>query len=155
MRARRLSASAVQVWDLRMQQVRLELRGHGDCVTGMALHPNGSFLLTNSMDNTLRVWDVRPFAPANRCAHVVSGHQHTVEKHLLKCAWSGDGNRITAGSGDRMVCVWDVRGSKMEYRLPGHTGSVNEAVFHPAQPIVASASSDGTLYLGELAPYSA
>lgn len=141
-----------QVWDLRMEKVSFELRGHGDSVTGMALHPNGKSLLTNSMDNTLRVWDVRPYAPANRCTHILSGHQHTFEKHLLKCAWSGDGERVTAGSGDRMVCVWDVHDKKLVYKLPGHSGSVNEAVFHPSQPIVASASSDGTVYLGEIAP---
>ena len=142
----------MQVWDLRMESVRLELRGHGDSVTGMALNSEGTHLLTNSMDNTLRIWDVRPFAPANRCTHALSGHQHTFEKHLLKCGWSGDGRRVTAGSGDRMVCVWDVHSQKLVYRLPGHTGSVNEAVFHPSQPIVASASSDQTVYLGEIAP---
>ena len=142
----------LQVWDLRMEAVRLELRGHGDSVTGMALNRDGTFLLTNSMDNTLRVWDVRPFAPAQRCTKVLSGHQHTVEKHLLKCGWSADGRRVTAGSGDRMACVWDVHAQALEYRLPGHTGSVNECTFHPTQPIVASASSDKTLFLGEIAP---
>lgn len=51
-----------------------------------------------------------------------------------------------------MVCIWDVKGEKLLYRLPGHSGSVNEAVFHPEQPIIASASSDSTVYMGEIAP---
>lgn len=34
---------------------------------GMSLSPDGHFLLTNAMDNTLRVWDVRPYSPADRC----------------------------------------------------------------------------------------
>jgi WD40 repeat protein len=33
---------------------------------GMSLSPDGSFLLTNAMDNTLRAWDVRPYAPPDR-----------------------------------------------------------------------------------------
>ena len=33
---------------------------------GMSLSPDGAFLLTNAMDNTLRAWDVRPYAPADR-----------------------------------------------------------------------------------------
>ena len=37
------------------------------------------------------------------------------------------------------------------YKLPGHSGSVNECVFHPKEPIIGSASSDKTVYLGELA----
>jgi Prp8 binding protein len=32
----------------------------------MSLSPDGSFLLTNAMDNTLRAWDVRPYAPPDR-----------------------------------------------------------------------------------------
>jgi Prp8 binding protein len=38
----------------------------------------------------------------------------------------------------------------MLYKLPGHNGSVNDVQFHPNEPIVGSASSDRTLFLGEL-----
>ena len=37
------------------------MRGHTDTITSMALSNCGSFVLTNSMDNTLRTWDIRPF----------------------------------------------------------------------------------------------
>lgn len=60
----------VKVWDLRKEAVVLTLEGHSDIVTGMSVSPDGSHLLTNSMDNTLRVWDVRPYAPENRCTKV-------------------------------------------------------------------------------------
>ena len=33
-----------------------------DSVTGLALSPDGGLLLSNSMDSSLRCWDVRPFA---------------------------------------------------------------------------------------------
>lgn len=56
------------------------MRGHTDSVTGMALSSDGSYLLTNSMDNNLRIWDVRPFAPQERCVKILSGHQHNFEK---------------------------------------------------------------------------
>lgn len=48
------------------------------------------------------------------------------------------------------VYIWDAATCKMQYKLPGHAGSVNECVFHPVEPIIASASSDKTLFLGEL-----
>lgn len=41
-------------------------------VAAAGVSPDGSHLLTNSMDNTLRVWDVRPYAAANRCTKVWS-----------------------------------------------------------------------------------
>jgi Prp8 binding protein len=39
----------------------------------------------------------------------------------------------------------------VQYALPGHKGGVNEVVFHPKEPIIASASNDRTIFLGELA----
>ena len=59
--------------------------------------------------------------------------------------------QVTAGSADRMVYIWDATSRRMLYKLPGHTGSVNEAVFHPTEPIIGSAGSDKQIYLGELA----
>lgn len=48
-----------------------------------------------AQDNTLRAWDLRPYAPANRCVKVFTGHQHSFEKNPLKCAWSPDGTKVT------------------------------------------------------------
>lgn len=58
--------------------------------------------------------------------------------------------QVTAGSGDKMVYVWDVASRHLLYKLPGHTGSVNETAFHPNEPIIGSAASDKNIYLGEL-----
>lgn len=60
----------VSVWELRKGAVSFKLAGHSNTLTGLKVSPDGHHLLTNSMDNTLRVWDLRPFAPANRCARV-------------------------------------------------------------------------------------
>ena len=63
-----------QVWDLRKdEEPTLVLKGHSDTVTGMRVSPDGSHLLTNAMDGTLRMWDMRPFAPQNRCVKVFNG----------------------------------------------------------------------------------
>jgi WD40 repeat protein len=59
--------------------------------------------------------------------------------------------QVTCGSADRMVYVWDTASRRMLYKLPGHSGSVNEAVFHPSEPILGSGSSDRQIFLGELA----
>lgn len=59
--------------------------------------------------------------------------------------------QVTGGSADRMVYVWEVSSRRLMYKLPGHNGSVNEAAFHPQEPIIASAGSDKQIYLGELA----
>lgn len=140
----------VKVWDLRKGEVIMTLKGHQDTITGMELSPDGSYLLTNAMDCKLCVWDMRPYAPQNRCVKILEGHQHNFEKNLLKCSWSPEGSKVTAGSSDRMVYIWDTTSRRILYKLPGHTGSVNECVFHPSEPIVGSCSSDKQIYLGEI-----
>ncbi|KAI3733299.1 hypothetical protein L6452_12741 [Arctium lappa] len=74
----------------------MTLQGHQTMITmitGMQLSPDGSYLLTNGMDCMLRIWDMRPYAPHNRCVKIMEGHQHNVEQNLLKCGWSPDGAR--------------------------------------------------------------
>ncbi|KAJ4723763.1 WD40 repeat [Melia azedarach] len=115
----------VKVWDLRKGEVTMTLQGHQDMITGMSLSPDGSYLLTNGMDCKLCIWDMRPYAPQNRCVKILEGHQHNFEKNLLKCGWSPDGSKVTAGSSDRMVYIWDTTSRRILYKLPGHTGSVN------------------------------
>mmetsp|Transcript_2312 Transcript_2312/g.7727 ORF Transcript_2312/g.7727 Transcript_2312/m.7727 type:complete len:133 (-) Transcript_2312:163-561(-) len=119
---------------------------------GIALSPDGQRLLSNAMDNTLRCWDVRPFCEGDRCEKLFLGAQHNYEKGLLKCAWSADGARVACGSADHFVYVWDAATKRIKYKLPGHTGSINEVAFHPTQPIIASCANDKHVYLGEIRP---
>jgi len=140
----------LKLWDLRKNDVLMAMRGHSDTVTGLSLSPDGSHVLSNSMDCTAKIWDIRPFGPPNRCVKSFMGHQHNFEKNLLRCAWSPGSDRISAGSSDRFVYVWEVASSRIVYKLPGHQGSVNETDFHPNEPILLSVGSDKRIYLGEI-----
>lgn len=54
---------------------------------------------------------------------------------LLRCSWSPDGRRVSAGSSDRHAYIWDTTTRHILYKLPGHNGSVNTVEFHPKEPI--------------------
>lgn len=147
--------NVLKVYDLRKNKLLYSMPGHFDTITGLALSPDGNFVLSNSMDNSRKfncrstvqinykllvyflvcIWDIRPFVQTNRNLKTLTGHQHNFEKNLLRCSWSPDGRRVTAGSADRFVNIWDVYNKRIIYKLPGHTGSVNEVVFHPKEPI--------------------
>lgn len=98
------------------------------------------------------MWDIRPFVKGDRCVKMFFGIQHGIDRNLLRCSWSPDGTKISAGSSDSPthVYIWDVFSRRILYKLPGHKSTVNEVVFHPSEPIIASASSDKTIYLGEI-----
>lgn len=140
----------LKVWDVRKNGVLYEMKGHTDSPTGLSLSQDGSYVASNSMDSTVRVWDIRPFAAKERCVKVLQGHTHNFEKNLLRVAWSPDGSYISAGSADKYLYIWDNDSGKIVYKLPGHLGSVNDVAFHPNEPIIASASSDKKVFLGEL-----
>jgi WD40 repeat protein len=47
------------VWDLRSDALLQHYRAHTGGVTGAAFHPSGNFLLTSSLDTTLKVGRAR------------------------------------------------------------------------------------------------
>ena len=114
------------------------------------MSPDGSKLLSNSMDNSLRTWDINP-VPRNESRQLDSFYiHHDFENLLLRSSWSPDGSKISGGSSDKFVYIYSTVTKELLFRLPGHTGSVNEVSFHPKEPIIASCSSDKSIYLGEL-----
>jgi len=143
----------VLIYDMRNRDADPDLlTGHTDSVTGIDVSKDGNFLVSNAMDNTLRIWDVRPFVGnRNRCLRILKGATHNFEKNLLRVRWSERDEMCAAGSADQNVNIWDMRQLQLAYRLPGHTGSVNEVCFHPKEPIIASAASDRLIFMGELA----
>lgn len=137
--------------NLRKREIEYTLVGHMDTVTGLSLSPDGAKLLSNAMDNTVRMWDIQPYSTnVTREEKVFLGATHNVERNLLRCGWSQDMSLVTAGSADRTTNIWEVETGILKHRLGGHTGSVNETAIHPSGTIIASASSDKTSWLGEI-----
>jgi Prp8 binding protein len=50
--------NSIHALNLKTQQVEYSLYGHKDTVTGLRLSHNGKFLLSNSVDHTLKIWNV-------------------------------------------------------------------------------------------------
>lgn len=121
----------IKVWDLRKQAVTYTLIGHADTVTSLQLSPDNQTLLSNAHDSTVRTWDVRPFAPADRSIMTYDGAPTGHERNLLKASWDSKGEKIAAGSGDQSVAIWEARTGKLLNKLPGHRGAVNDVRFHP------------------------
>jgi Prp8 binding protein len=142
--------NTIKIYNLKKRQIENILIGHTDTVTGMALSNDGNYLLSNSMDNSIKCWDIRPFVQGSRCIKEFTGHSHNFEKNLLKVCWSPNDNLISAGSADRYVYIWNFETCNIERKLGGHNGSVNETSFNKLSKIIASCSSDHTSIIGEI-----
>lgn len=138
-------APTSQLYDLHRKEIIYSLTSHTDTISCLRLSPSGSHLLSFSLDSTLKVWDVRPFAIASsdvgddkeeRLQGSYTGAVAGTDSVLIKGGWSRDGKRIVCGSGDRTCVIWDVELSgKILYKLPGHRGTCTAAALHPREPI--------------------
>ena len=128
-----------------------------DSVTGVSLSNDGDSLLSLSMNGTAHLWDIRPFCETGeRCVYSYSRITNNHDWRLLRIRWSPDDLCFAVGTCDQSVSVHKVRPGiddmdSLICSMSGHTGSVNEVVFHPKERYsVLSASSDRRLIYGPL-----
>jgi WD40 repeat protein len=108
--------NTVKAINRRKNTIDFACLGHTDTVTGISLSHDGKRLVSNAMDGTLKVWDVRPFVLNNddglRCQYTLYGATHNFERNLLRACFNQDSTLVTGGSADRMVNVWDINGKR-------------------------------------------
>ncbi len=134
----------IHIYDLTRKAIALSLRGHMDTVTSISLSPSGSHLLSTAFDDTIRIWDVRPFAPEPNPADPNASASNPrlyrtlrgttfggFENLLVKGGWSADGEKVVAGGADRTCTIWDVESSTILYKLPGIRERVRRQCFTP------------------------
>jgi len=100
--------------------------------------------MSPSLSSQTLIHDIRPFSPSpTRIHRTFAGPQAGYENALLRGAWSRSdgGARIGVGGVDKAVTVWDVESGKIQYKLPGHRGTVTCVDFHPKEPISESCFS--------------
>lgn len=105
-----------------------------------------------SVDNCLKIWDVRDTASAQRsqCAQLWCDHTNRV--HAVGAALSPCGRFVACGSEDRQVYLYDLRkasgsgGTGLALaKMSGHSDAVLAVAFSPVHPQLATAGADGRL----------
>jgi WD40 repeat protein len=101
----------------------------------VAFSPDGSRILTGSIDNTARLWDLQGHEIA-----IFKGHPGPV----YSAVFSPDGSHILTASADKTARLWDLQGREIA-SFKGHTEAVTNATFSPDGTRVVAASFDGTV----------
>ena len=118
-----------------------KFKGHKGCVWDVVLSQDGEMLASASVDGTIRVWNGR------------TGHDwmqlRSRTLHFSNMAFSSrTGETLAVGKWDGTIQLYSTFLKLKGYSwapFKGHTGPVTSVAFNPKLPILASASTDGTL----------
>ena len=115
---------------------------HDGRIPEISWHPNGNFIVSASIDQTLRIWDL---AQAESVA-VLAEHSDEV----IHVSWSPSGAYIASGSADRTTLIWDANSLEPKYRLRGHSDTINSVEWFHDESHLVTASMDGTVRVWKL-----
>ncbi len=111
---------------------------HTNSVLEVNFSPDGQFLASASMDNTIKVWQVKDGKLMKTFPD---------KSWISSLSFSPNGQLIAAACADKTVKIWSLTSSKPVKTLTGHTNTVMDLSFNKAGSLLASVSKDGTVKL--------
>lgn len=122
--------------------VSRSLRGHFKAVTSVAWSPDGRFLVSGSLDATVRIWD----AASGKTVRYLDGGARRCPAYCtgVYAAWSPDGRFIADSWGKKTTRIWDAANGKIVRRFKGGSTWIGRALWSPDGQFLAN-SSDNTV----------
>ncbi|MBF0318928.1 MAG: protein kinase [Nitrospirae bacterium] len=117
-------------------------KGHEAAVTSVCIDDDNRFILSGSMDKTLRLWEIESGSPGA----VFKGHYDGVKSVCL----SADGKYALSGGLDKTVRLWEVPKGRLLKTLKGHESRVNTVSMTSDGKLAVSGSDDKTVRVWDL-----
>jgi WD40 repeat protein len=138
-----------RIWDLsELESGSISLPtlfAHPRNLGGVSFHPDGLLFATAGWDGIVRLWDIE-----NNTLPLIEHPDH--DDRVNAVTFSNDGRFLASGGSDGFINVWNMENldELPVATIDAHKAGVEGLVFHPFQPILASASPDQTVGLWEV-----
>ncbi|MBD2118561.1 MULTISPECIES: serine/threonine-protein kinase [Microcystis] len=120
------------------------LTGHSDEVFSVAYSPDGRYLASGSIDQTIKIWEVA----TGKELRTLTGHSGGV----FLVVYSPDGRYLASGSSDKTIKIWEVATGKELHTLTVYSDLYGaDVVYSPDGRYLASRSDDKTIKIWEVA----
>jgi WD40 repeat protein len=113
------------------------MAGHTAEVLSLDFSPDGNLIASGSIDNTMRIWDVREA----RLLRTMHGHPFPI----LTLMFSPNGSFLITGSTDSIGRVWRVSNGNLIGKLEGHAGWLNSLDISSDGAFIATCADDYTV----------
>ena len=119
----------IRIWNWQSRTCVTTLTGHTHYVMCAQFHPKEDLVVSASLDNTIRIWDV-----------------FNVRKKSAASRGSSGGGFHSPRSPAQIELFSSSEGH-VKFVLEGHDRGVNWVMFHPTKPLIVSGSDDRTIKL--------
>jgi serine/threonine protein kinase len=134
----------VRLWEVDTGRELASFRGHTDWVVAVAFAAEGRYLLSGSMDRTLKVWDLeRDRATPLRSVTLTGDRSACV-------AFSPDGRRALTGGADKTLRLWNLSDGQELARLTGNADTILAVAFAADDRFAVSGGLDKSVRVWDL-----
>lgn len=118
------------------------LTGHRSWVTTLAFNPRTPILVSGSLDDTIKLWNLK----TGTLVSTLQGHPRGVNGVCI----SAKGQVLVSCGDDETVRVWNLATGRRIHTLKGHVRDVTSVAIAPQGWLLASGSKDRTINLWKL-----
>jgi len=127
---------AVRIWDIGRKQTLRVLPGHSKDVYSLAFSPDGRWLASGSLEETVRIWDAQTLEFVSVLRH--GGAVYDV-------SFSPVSARLATGCAHNTIRLWDLSTFRQVTELRGHETYVHSLSWSPDGTQLVSGSGDFTV----------
>ncbi|KAJ7130250.1 WD40-repeat-containing domain protein [Mycena epipterygia] len=158
----------IRIWNSTSRNCIAILTGHSHYVMSALFHPKDDLVVSASMDQTVRVWDIsglrkgspnsglgnfETFDTFSTVKSVLEGHDRGVNYAMFHPTLP----LIISAADERTIKIWRMNETKAWEvdSCRGHFNNVSTALFHPKHELIVSCGEDKTVRVWDLAKRTA